>query len=89
MILISDLVLFENGNSIKTLPSSDVQRSKRSELYKIINNPDGTVDYFLNQDILNEILEPFCATKDGEKEFVCEDEEQSLYLSSVFYGKKR
>lgn len=72
-VIISDKVKndttieFKNGSYIKVLvPKGECARGNRSKIIYPLCNGDGTVDYYLDQEMLDEVLAPFC-NKEGNE----------------------
>ena len=72
-IIISDKVKndttieFKNGSYIKVLtPKEGCVRGNRSKIIYPLCNGDGTVDYYFDQEMLDEVLAPFC-NKEGNE----------------------
>lgn len=65
-VIISDKVKgdttieFKNGSYIKVLPRGECARGNHSKIIYPLCNGDGTVDYYFDQEMLDEVLGPFC-----------------------------
>ena len=61
-----DLIHFKNGSVIKVIKSTaDNVRRKRSQIIWPLYNADGTVDYYFDDELLDEVLAPLpIETKD-------------------------
>ena len=71
------VIVFKNGNYIKTLPSSEYVRGRRAKLLPICDFDD-----WLMPKEIEEVIQPFRVEKDGEED-VSAAQQQSLHLSSV------
>lgn len=72
-VIISDkvkndtIIEFKNGSYIKVLvPKGECARGNRSKIIYPLCNGDGTVDYYFDQEMLDEVLAPFC-NKEGNE----------------------
>ena len=72
-VIISDKVKndttieLKNGSYIKVLvPKGECARGNRSKIIYPLCNGDGTVDYSFDQEMLDEVLAPFC-NKEGNE----------------------
>lgn len=52
------IIKFKNGSSIVSIEGEPNKGSKR--IYTKLQNSDGTVDYIIEQEMLNEILIKYC-----------------------------
>jgi len=71
------VIVFKNGNYIKTLPSSEYVRGRRAKLLPVCDFDD----WLMSKEI-EEVIQPFRVEKDSEED-VSSTKQQSLYLSGV------
>lgn len=71
------VIVFKNGNYIKTLPSSEYVRGRRAKLLPVCDFDD-----WLMPKEIEEVIQPFRVEKDSEED-VSVAKQQSLYLSGI------
>jgi len=71
------VIVFKNGNYIKTLPSSEYARGRRAKLLPVCDFDD-----WLMPKEIEEVIQPFRVEKDSEED-VSVAKQQSLYLSGI------
>ena len=71
------VIVFKNGNYIKTLPSSEYVRGRRAKLLPVCDFDD-----WLMPKEIEAVIQQFCVEKDSEED-VSTTKQQSLYLSGV------
>jgi len=71
------VIVFKNGNYIKTLPSSEYVRGRRAKLLPVCDFDD----WLMSKEI-EEVIQPFRVEKDSEED-VSSTKQQSLYLSGI------
>lgn len=71
------VIVFKNGNCIKTFPSSEYVRGRRAKHLPVCDFDD-----WLMQKEIEAVIQPFCVEKDS-KEDVSFAKQQSLYLSGI------
>ena len=57
------VIVFKNGNYIKTLPSSEYVRGRRAKLLPVCDFDDGLI-----QKEIKAVIQPFCVEKDSEED---------------------
>lgn len=72
------VIVFKNGNYIKTLPSSEYVRGRRAKLLPVCDFDD-----WLMPKEIEAVMQPFCVEKDNEED-VSTTKQQSHHLSSIY-----
>lgn len=59
------MIYLSSNYAINPLPCNKPIRSKRVLITTLFNS-DGTVDYYIDKEMLNAIIEPFCNIKEKQ-----------------------
>nr|DAU21208.1 MAG TPA: hypothetical protein [Caudoviricetes sp.] len=60
------MIYLSSNYAIKPLPVTKPIRDKRALITTLFNS-DGTVDYYIDQEMLNSVIEPFCNRKEKQE----------------------